>query len=95
VLRFEFPGTSWQSVPTAVNDPLWRRSHTPAQALDLLAGTNSQLTQADLIDVAAYLWTADTPPETLASAETLYNKNCAACHGQYGGGDGPARRYYR
>jgi mono/diheme cytochrome c family protein/plastocyanin len=78
------------TVPAAVSDPLWRRSHTPGQALDLLAGANSQLTQADLIDVVAYLWTADTPSETLASAESLYNKNCAACHGQYGGGDGPA-----
>jgi mono/diheme cytochrome c family protein/plastocyanin len=73
-----------------VNDPLWRRSHTPAQALDLLIEANPRTLQADLIDVVAYLWTANTPPETLASAESLYNKNCAACHGQYGGGDGPA-----
>ena len=29
-------------------------------------------------------------PDRLAQAEALYNQNCAACHGQYGGGDGPA-----
>jgi mono/diheme cytochrome c family protein len=78
------------TVPATANDPLWRRSHTPAQALDLLTEANPQMAQADLLDVVAYLWTANVMPETLASAESLYNKNCAACHGQYGGGDGPA-----
>ncbi len=78
------------TLPRDVTDPLWRRSHTPAQALDLLIGVNPQVAQADLIDVVAYLWTADVSPETLADAQSLYNKNCAACHGQYGGGDGPA-----
>jgi mono/diheme cytochrome c family protein/plastocyanin len=78
------------SIPATVSDPVWRRAHTPAQALDLLVEANPWMTQVDLIDVAAYLWTADPPPDTVASAESLYNKNCAACHGQYGGGDGPA-----
>jgi high-affinity iron transporter len=73
-----------------VNDPLWRHSHTPAQALDLLIEANPQALQANLIDLVAYLWTADTAPEMLAAAQSLYNKNCAACHGQSGGGDGPA-----
>lgn len=77
-------------VPDEVTDPLWRRSHTPAQALEILTVANPQLTQAELIDVIAFLWTQDSTPETLTSAESLYNKNCAACHGQYGGGDGPA-----
>ena len=78
------------SVPDEVTDPLWRQSHTPLQALERLVEANPQLAQADLIDVVAYLWTSDNAPETLALAETLYAKNCAACHGQYGGGDGPA-----
>lgn len=77
-------------LPDEVADPLWRQSHTPVHALDLLTEANPQLTQADLLDVIAYLWTQDSTPDTLASAESLYNKNCAACHGQYGGGDGPA-----
>lgn len=77
-------------LPDEVTDPLWQRSHTPAQALELLIGANPQTPQADLLDVIAALWTRDSAPETLALAETLYNKNCAACHGQYGGGDGPA-----
>ncbi len=78
------------TLPDEVIDPLWRRSHAPTQALELLGTANPQMTQADLIDVVAYLWTADTAPETILNAQVLYNKNCAACHGQYGGGDGPA-----
>jgi mono/diheme cytochrome c family protein/plastocyanin len=78
------------TIPATVNDPLWRRAHTPTQALDLLIEANPQTLQEDLIDVVAYLWTADVTPETPDTAQSLYDKNCAACHGRYGGGDGPA-----
>lgn len=77
-------------LPDEITDPLWRRSRTPVQALEMLVEANPYMAQADLLDVIAYLWTRNSTPETLALAETLYNKNCAACHGQYGGGDGPA-----
>lgn len=77
-------------VPDDVSDPVWRQSHTPAQALDLLIEANPGTAQADLVDVIAYIWTQDGTPEDLTLAQTLYNKNCAACHGQYGGSDGPA-----
>ncbi len=77
-------------LPDAVRDPAWRRSHTPAHALELLTAANPQAVRADLMDVVAYLWTADERPGTSVDARTLYNKNCAACHGQFGGGDGPA-----
>ncbi len=78
------------AIPAEVTDPLWRRSHTPAQALDLLVAANTGIAQADLLDVVAHLWNRDSSPERLATAEALYNSNCAACHGQYGGGNGPA-----
>lgn len=78
------------TIPPEVRDPAWRRSHPPTHALDLLRQANGQVAQADLLDVLAYLWTADTTPATLAAAGSLYNKNCAACHGQTGDGDGPA-----
>lgn len=74
------------TVPADLTDQDWRRSHTPADALARLESVNPGAAQIDLVDVVAYLWRGTaTPP-----AETLYNKNCAACHGQYGEGNGPA-----
>ncbi len=77
-------------VPAELRDPAWRQSHTPAQALELLAGHNPAAPERDRLDAIAYLWTQDTADEDLVTGERLYNQNCAACHGQYGGGDGPA-----
>jgi len=78
------------TVPAEVEDLAWRRAHAPVEALELLQAANLNLSESDLLDVIAYLWTRDISPEQLAQAETLYNQNCAACHGQYGGGNGPA-----
>jgi mono/diheme cytochrome c family protein len=77
------------SIPSELRDMDWRRSHTPQQALALLVTYNSSATASDLTDAVAALWTENTNPQELASAATLYNKNCAACHGETGGGDGP------
>ncbi len=82
-------------VPAELRDPVWRQSGTPAEALELLTAHNPAASERDLLDAVAYLWTQDmgtqdAPEEALPSAERLYNQNCAACHGQYGHGDGPA-----
>lgn len=77
-------------VPAELRDPVWRQSNTPSKALELLTDRNPAASERDLLDAVAHLWTQDAPDEALASAERLYNQNCAACHGQYGGGDGPA-----
>ena len=73
-------------IPAEVVDPVWQRSHPPTQALEQLQARNPSVAQADLVDVVAYLW----QPPSAPIAESLYNKNCAACHGQYGAADGPA-----
>jgi high-affinity iron transporter len=49
---------------------------------------NPATTKVNLIDVVAYLWVKDIPAD-LSSTVTLYDKNCAACHGQIGNADGP------
>ena len=51
------------------------------------------LSDEEVWDLVAYLWLNATTPERLAMGETLYAKNCAACHGETGGGDGPGGRY--
>jgi plastocyanin/mono/diheme cytochrome c family protein len=77
------------SIPTELTDGNWRRSHSPQQALTLLVSYNPAVSTSDLRDIVAYLWTENSTPRALVSATSLYNKNCAACHGQTGGGDGP------
>ncbi len=79
-------------IPADVKDPAWQRSHTPAQALDLLSAANPTAVKADLAAAAAYLWLADAQATQLDSAAALYAKNCAACHGSSGGADGPAAK---
>jgi len=66
------------------------RSHSPAQAyLDLrgqpvLASVSDQ----DVWNLVAYLWQSNTTPEALAAGQKLFAQNCAACHGEAGGGNG-------
>lgn len=76
------------SVPTELQDEVWRRSHTPMDGLDLLVMSNPGFNRSDLADAVAYLWAVDISPSL--AAQNLYNQNCAACHGETGDGDGPA-----
>jgi len=78
------------SIPTELQTLAWRRSHTPAQGLARLAAANPDISEADLTHVVAYLWLSHLSSEQQSAAATLYAKNCAACHGQTGGGEGPA-----
>ncbi len=78
------------TVPDEIQNLDWQRTHTPRQAVERLAVANPTATEADLRDAVAYLWTQNRSGADLARAQQLYNQNCAACHGQYGGGDGPA-----
>jgi len=41
-----------------------------------------------LWDIVAWLWSQNTTPEALALGEELYQRDCAACHGVSGTGDG-------
>jgi hypothetical protein len=75
-------------VPDELLTQTWRRSHTPADALILLRALNPQHGASELMDVIAYLWLDGS--ESSDETRTLYEQNCAACHGQYGDGDGPA-----
>jgi cytochrome c oxidase subunit 2 len=56
-------------------------------------GLGQALTLEETWDVVAYLWSLTTTPQDLSLGEALYAKNCAACHGETGGGDGPGARY--
>ncbi|MBI4760232.1 MAG: c-type cytochrome [Chloroflexota bacterium] len=62
------------------------RSHSPYQVFTDLSTT--PLTESQRWDVVAFLWQSNTTPESLVNGKRLYAQNCAACHGENGGGDG-------
>ncbi len=78
------------TIPTELQSLDWRRSHSPAQAVEWLASVNPTVNRTDLVDVVAFFWLPKPAPEQVKSTSDLYAKNCAACHGQAGDGKGPA-----
>jgi plastocyanin len=82
----QFPKLDFQRYQSAV----YYRSHSPEQAWQDLRDEPGLASYSDqqLWDVVAYIWQANTMPEALAEARQLYAQNCAACHGESGGGDG-------
>jgi mono/diheme cytochrome c family protein/plastocyanin len=78
------------ALPAVLFDLAWLRQHSPAQAYQLLRQTLPSLTEAQSWNIVAELWTASLSETDRAWAQTQYAKNCAACHGQTGRGDGPA-----
>ena len=65
-------------------------SHSPAEAwqelrLDL---RTHDLSDEEIWSLVAAIWLSNTTPEQLDLGQELYTENCAACHGQTGGGDG-------
>ncbi len=48
----------------------------------------SSLTDAEVWDLVAFVWQSNSTPESIARGRALYAANCAACHGEQGGGDG-------
>ncbi|HWU38175.1 MAG TPA: c-type cytochrome [Candidatus Acidoferrum sp.] len=47
----------------------------------------------DRWDGVAYLWSLGTTLDRLDLGRRLFSKNCAACHGERGTGDGPGGKY--
>lgn len=80
------------SLPQKLADPTVRRTQTPANAFVVLRAdpANAALSDDDVWNLVAWAWLKDVRPETLARAETLYGRDCAACHGPDGKGKGPA-----
>jgi plastocyanin/mono/diheme cytochrome c family protein len=80
------------SVPAELEDATWRQRHTPREGQALLTRANPQVDPSALADVATYMWLRQPQPEALEigpeAAATLYAKNCAACHGDKGEGNG-------
>jgi mono/diheme cytochrome c family protein/plastocyanin len=66
------------------------RSHSLEDAWQDLRDDSDFASYSDqqLWDVVAFIWGSSATPAALAEGEQLYAQNCAACHGESGGGDG-------
>ena len=65
-------------------------TQSPADVWLVLRGLPElfHLDDGTLWDAVAALWRLNTSDETLALGKGLYSRNCAACHGESGAGDG-------
>jgi mono/diheme cytochrome c family protein/plastocyanin len=68
------------------------RALSPVDAFSRLrdAAENAGLSDDEVWDLVAWMWLRDAPAEALGRAESLYARDCAACHGERGQGDGIA-----
>jgi mono/diheme cytochrome c family protein len=66
--------------------PDYYRSHSPVQAFQDLS--QSGLADSQRWDVVAAIWAQNTSPAALATGQQIFAQNCAACHGETGGGNG-------
>ena len=80
------------SLPQNLADLALRRTQIPAGAFQTLRAdsANAALSDDDVWNMTAWAWLKNVRPAALARAETLYGRDCAACHGPEGKGDGPA-----
>ncbi len=76
-----------KALPAELAELDWRRSHSPAEAWNLLI--EAGLSETEAWDAVAHLWLANIDAARLQTATLLYAKNCAACHGETGNGRGP------
>ena len=74
-------------LPSLVADPNKRQSHSPFEAWTSLIEIG--LPEDEAWDAVALLWLVETDEKRLEEAAALYAKNCVACHGENGDGEGP------
>lgn len=94
-------GPTSQNIPDPLrdlSDPLIARPLVPAENFNvikngriekLMPPWKNRLNDTQIWDLTAYVWSLSTTPENIASGETIYIQQCAACHGNSGAGDGP------
>jgi mono/diheme cytochrome c family protein len=80
------------NLPSELADPQARRAIAPAAAFEMLRKdpANASLSDADVWNLVAWAWLKDMTPEARSQADALYGRDCAACHGAEGKGDGVA-----
>jgi cytochrome c oxidase subunit 2 len=77
-------------LPDEYLDLEYYHRHSPSQAWLGLRDEPSleALSDQEVWDLVAYIWSSHTTPQALQEGKSLYTANCAACHGETGEGDG-------
>jgi mono/diheme cytochrome c family protein/plastocyanin len=80
------------TLPPDLADAIVRRTVSPADAYRRLrkGDGSGNLSDDDVWDLVALAWLRNADPTAQARSETLYARDCAACHGSTGKGDGRA-----
>jgi mono/diheme cytochrome c family protein len=78
------------AMPDAYRTASYYRSHSPGEVwIELRADSlTSSLSDDQVWDLVAWLWERQTSPEGLAEGRDIFRRECAACHGEIGAGDG-------
>ena len=78
------------TLPDTYSSRDYYRGHSPAEVWRSLRAipATADVPDAAIWDLVAWVWQLNTTPETLEAGRRLYAANCAACHGEGGGGDG-------
>ena len=91
-------GPTAASLPGPLPDmtnPQVARQYIPAENFDVIKNGRmdkmmppwkNKLTDDQIWDAVAYVWSLSTSPQTLAAGAEIYSESCAACHGQDGSG---------
>jgi len=77
-------------LPSDILTQDYYRSHSPHQAWDDLRFVSdaAELSDSQIWDLVAWVWSQNTNTANLAEGEILYQRDCAACHGVEGDGQG-------
>ncbi len=94
-------GPTAEAIPEPLpdlSDPQVGRQTLPVDNFDVIKNGRmdkmmppwgNRLSDAQIWDAAAYVWSLSTTPQTVAAGEAIFAEQCAACHGESGAGDGP------
>lgn len=65
-------------------------SHSPVEVWKALRSEPALqgLSDQEIWDLVAFVWRSNLTPQALQAGKQLYATNCAACHGEKGGGNG-------
>lgn len=79
-----------RNVPEEFHDREYYLSHTPLDLWSTLRSdqTNQDLSDQQVWDLVAWVWQSNTTPAQIQAGKELFTANCAACHGEQGGGNG-------